>query len=185
MTKSLQDQLLGAGLVDSKKAKKISKESRKAKNEKRRSKDNSLTESQISAKIAQEEKLVRDRALNQKRQQEAHKKAIAAQIHQLVQHYKVSRSKGEQSYNFTDNKRVKKILVDNITYQEIVRGRLCIVRDGDNYEIIPKPIADKVSERDTSVVIVYNQKQNEASASVKDEDDEYYAQFEIPDDLVW
>lgn len=185
MSKSLQDQLLGAGLVDKKKATQISKQSRKSKNEKRRSKDDSLSEAQVAAKKALEEKQLRDRELNQKREQEANKKATAAQVKQLVQHYKIKRSDSDLTYNFSDQQVVKSIRVDKRTSDEIVRGRLCIVRVGENYEIIPKPIADKVIERDASAVVVYNQTDTNESAKSLDEDEAYYAQFEIPDDLVW
>jgi len=51
MSNSLQDQLLGAGLVDKKKAKAVAKESRKKKNTERRVKGNepTLSDAQKSA----------------------------------------------------------------------------------------------------------------------------------------
>ncbi len=199
MAKSLQDQLMGAGLIDSKKAKKISKDNRKQKKVQKKSKDNSLNEAQLAAQKAQQDKLKRDQELNQQRNAEAEKKSIAAQISQLVNHYKLDRKKGDTDYNFTDNSLIKKIVVSSEISNEIARGRLCIVRIGETYEVIPKPIADKIRERDQEVIVVYNQKpsanssstttssnqQTETTDSADQSDDDYYAQFEIPDDLVW
>ncbi len=189
MNKSLQDQLLSAGLVDGKKAKKISKENRKAKNEQRRKKEPTITESQQNAQKAMEEKKAKDRELNLARQVESDKKAIAAQVKQIVNQYRLSRTEGDTVYNFNDNGIVKRVSVKNDIAEEIIRGRLCIARVEENYSIIPKPIAEKIMERDESSVLVYNQKPStespEASQPDNDSDEAYYAQFEIPDDLTW
>lgn len=184
MTKSLQDQLLGAGLINPKKAKQISKENRKANKEKIKNKDNTPGETQAAILEAQRQKLERDRELNLKLKQEADKKALAAQINQLVNHYRLKRDSGEQEYNFKDGTLIKKIRVTPQMSEEIVRGRLCVVRCGESYELIPKPVADKIRERDASCVVVYNSKSNDEASSPASDDD-YYAQFEIPDDLVW
>jgi len=174
-----------------------------AKKQKGKGKEAELSEAQLAARQAQEEKLQRDQALNEQRKQEADKKAIAAQVTQMIQHYKVSRKGGEVEYHFTDTSKVKKILVPQSAYDEIVRGRLCIARVNDSYELIPKPVAEKIQERDTDTIVVSNEKPNKTNASATQanteqgsdkgnnnessvqSDDDYYAQFEIPDDLTW
>ena len=191
MNKSLQDQLLGAGLIDTKKAKQLSKEHRKANKEKVKKKDKKApSETQAAIQEAQRQKLERDRELNLKLKQEADKKALVAQVSQLVNHYKLKREGGEFEYNFKDGTIIKKIRVAPSMSEELVRGRLCIARTGETYEVIPKPIADKILERDASSVVVYNSKSSESIKSTESSastasDDDYYAQFEIPDDLVW
>ena len=57
MSKSLQDQLLGAKLIDDKKAKKMSKDNRKAKNIQRRNKDGGMNETQAAALKNKQEKI--------------------------------------------------------------------------------------------------------------------------------
>jgi uncharacterized protein YaiL (DUF2058 family) len=193
MNKSLQDQLLGAGLVDGKKAKQISKDSRKQKKQKGKSKEVELNEAQIAALQVQQDKLERDQALNLQRKLESDKKALAAQVAQMISHFKFARKGGELEYNFTDNNKVKKILVTQAVYDEIVRGRLCVVRSGEVYELIPKPVAEKILERDSESVVVNNEspkklKQDQGVAAPQpgvQSDDDYYAQFAIPDDLNW
>ncbi|MGH1486059.1 MAG: DUF2058 domain-containing protein [Cellvibrionaceae bacterium] len=185
MSKSLQDQLLGAGLVDTKKAKKISKETRKEKKVAKKNKDTGMNEMQSATFKAQQDKAERDRELNRLRNEEAGKKALAAQIAQLVGHYKVSRAGADIDYNFTDGKTVKKMLVTQRISEELVKGRLCIVRLTSTYEVIPKPIAEKIQERDASAIVVSNTSAANSDTSTQDDDDSYYAQFEIPDDLIW
>ncbi|MFL0809738.1 MAG: DUF2058 domain-containing protein [Agarilytica sp.] len=185
MKKSLQDQLLNAGLIDKKRAKKIGKESKKEKAQKVRSQDVGPNEEQAALLKARQEKIDRDRALNKQRDLELEKKAISAQIIQLIQHYKIDIKEGDVEYNFSDDGKVKKLRVTTVFREEIVRGKLCVARAGQSYVLIPKPIADKIKERDESVVVVANSKVGEKEDSLTDEDEAYYANFEIPDDLMW
>jgi uncharacterized protein YaiL (DUF2058 family) len=198
MSKSLQDQLLGANLIDSKKAKKISKEKRKTKNVQRRNKDTQLTETQAAALKAKQEKLERDALLNKQKNDEAAQKAIAAQVIQMIKQFRLSQTTGDTEYNFTDGKVIKKLRVSNNISTEIIRGRLCIAKLQDQYEIIPRPVAEKIRERDDSAIIVFNKTPSEQKNYIQDNDaantdthteatsdEEYYAQFEIPDDLDW
>ena len=59
-------------------------------------------------------------------------------------------------------------------------------RDGvvfvnDSYEVVPEPVARKIMERDEAAVVVLHERQQQAE---QDEDDPY-AGYEIPDDLMW
>jgi uncharacterized protein YaiL (DUF2058 family) len=198
MSKSLQDQLLGANLIDNKKAKKISKENRKEKNIQRRNKDTSLSESQAAALKTKQEKLEKDTQLNKQKNIEAEQKAITAQVIQMIKQFRLAQTAGDTEYNFTDGKVIKKLRVSNSISTEIIRGRLCIAKLKDHYEIIPRPIAEKIRERDNNAVVVFNKTPSERKTSLPNEgntsstsdteatsDEDYYAQFEIPDDLDW
>jgi uncharacterized protein YaiL (DUF2058 family) len=186
MSKSLQDQLLGAKLIDDKKAKKMSKDNRKAKNMQRRNKDGGMNETQAAALKNKQEKTARDTELNRVRNLEAEKKAIDAQVTQMIKHFRIVKQAGNVEYNFTDGKIIKKIGVTANISTELIRGRLCIARLNDAYEIIPRPVAEKIRERDADAIIVFNKTPSELKqTSSTSEDDDYYAQFEIPDDLDW
>lgn len=204
MSKSLQEQLLGANLIDGKKAKKISKENRKAKNIQRRNKEDTLSEAQIAAKEAKKAKQIKDSELNQQKNKVAEEKSVIAQIAQLIKHYRIEKTEGDNEYNFTDGKVIKKIRTTPAISNEIIRGRLCIAKinsnatnnhQDTNYDIIPRPIAKKIMERDASAIVVFNktlsQQSTEKNTAEKtgtdtiESDEEYYAQFEIPDDLDW
>lgn len=182
MANSLQEQLLKAGLVDKDKAKTINKTKRKeAKAAKGRGID-IVNESREAALNAAKEKAAKDRALNASLNEAAQRKAINAQIKQLIEIHSIARDKGDIAFNFTDGTKVKKIYVTPKQQNQLSCGVLSIAKQGDQYAIIPSPIADKIAQRDASRVI--NCRDSEAPAMTAEEE-EWYKDFEIPDDLMW
>lgn len=176
---SLQDQLLKAGLADEKKAKSIRNEKRKQRKQQPKGAVQ-VNETELRARRAREEKAERDRQLNLKRQQEAEQKAIQAQIRQLVETNRLDRSRGETSYQFVHDKKIKKLYVDDSMADQLARGRLAIIFVDDRYEIVAEGVARKIAERDeTAVVVLHDRKQDDVG------DDDPYAGYEIPDDLMW
>ena len=186
MSKSLQDQLLGAGLVDKKKAKQISKQKHKQRKVQQKTKEVAVNEAQELAEKARKEKHEKDLQLNLQRKEEAERKAIQAQIIQLINLNKLDRRSGDVAFNFSDGKSVKKIMVTNEISDRLSNGRLCIAKLGEKYEVIARPVVDKILERDQACIIVDNYNANQAdNVEEESEEDDYYAQFEIPDDLMW
>ena len=179
MTNSLRDQLAKAGLVDAKKVSAVNKEKRKQEQYERKHKVESVDEAKESARQAQQEKAERDRQLNAARNEEARNKAIVAQIRQLIETSRVSREGGDIAYNFTDGTKIKKILVTERMQDQLSNGRLAIVKFDVQYSVVPKPVAEKISARDASYVVVSNAVQQ------VDEADDPYADYKIPDDLMW
>lgn len=180
--KSLQDQLLKAGLVDTKKAKQVTKEKRKENKVARRSAEPVIDEIKLSAEQARQQKVERDRELNRQREAELQQKAIAAQIKQLIERHRQPKGAGanDVEYNFTHGKLIKKMRVAPDIQQQIIRGQLAVVALGEGYELVPRIVADKIALRDEKSIIVANTKQ----ATQVDEDDPY-KDYVIPDDLMW
>ncbi|MFL0798687.1 MAG: DUF2058 domain-containing protein [Cellvibrionaceae bacterium] len=179
---SLQDQLLKAGLVNEKKAKQVSKEKRKATKIQHKSKDVSVDENKVAAAQAMQERAERDRQLNKEREAKAEQKAIRAQIKQLIEMNAQKKALGSDedvSYNFTDGKKVKSIYVSPLIQEQLANGRLAIAKLGDRYEVVPSVVADKIKQRDESYIL-----SQQAVSTDMDEDDPY-ADFQIPDDLMW
>nr|WP_297403417.1 DUF2058 domain-containing protein [uncultured Marinobacter sp.] len=176
---SLQDQLLKAGLADDKKAKAIRSEKRKQRKQQPKGAAQ-VNEAEVRARQAREEKAERDRQLNLQRQQAAEKKAIQAQIRQLVETNRLNRSRGETSYQFVHDKKIKKIFVDDTMVDQLSRGRLAIVYVNESYEVVAEGVARKIMERDmNAVVVLHDRKQEDAG------EEDPYAGYEIPDDLMW
>jgi uncharacterized protein YaiL (DUF2058 family) len=157
---SLQDQLLKAGLIDKKKAHKINKTKNKQVKQKQKNKIETTDETKLAAQQAQAEKVERDRQLNLQRKKEAERKAVAAQIRQLVEM----------------NRRMP---VTETQLKQLGNGRLCIIKLDECYELIPTLVAEKIRMRDESTQIFSNQ-----TTETPDEDDPY-ADFQVPDDLMW
>src|SRR5690606_24517906 len=139
----------------------------------------SVHEAKLAALETQRKNLERTRELNAQRVAAANQKAIMAQIAQMVEQSRQSKGAGDIAYNFTHGKTIERIHVSAEVRAHLVAGRLVIVRLGDATELGPKIVADKIAERDPSLV-VYVKK----TCTVIDEDDPYAA-FQVPDDLMW
>ena len=131
---SLQEQLLKAGLADEKKAKQIKKEQRQAK--KANKGKPQVNESRLAAEKALAEKAQRDRELGRQRQAEADKKAIYAQIVQLVNTSRIDRKGGEVAYQFTDGKKIKKLYVTAAQQNQLTKGMIAISKLGEELSLI-------------------------------------------------
>lgn len=178
---SLQDQLLKAGLVDKKKAQKVNKTKQKQAKMKRKNKVETVDEAKLAAEKAHAEKVERDRQLNLQRKQEEEKRAITAQIRQLIEMNRQEKSAGDIAYNFTDGAKVTHIYVDEKQQKQLAGGLLAIVRLDDAYEIVPTAVSDKIALRDEGYLVACNRSDD---SSELDEDDPY-AEFQVPDDLMW
>ncbi|MBY5994128.1 DUF2058 domain-containing protein [Ferrimonas balearica] len=173
---SLQDQLLKAGLVSKHDAKKANK----AKHRALKSGKKVVNEAKADAAQKRAEQAERDRQLNAERKAEAEQKALQAQIRQLITVNSQPRAGGEVAYNFSDNGKITKILVTPALQQGLVNGQLAIARLDDQYHLVAAAVAEKVAQRDDKAIVMLNDKPE----NQPDEDDPY-AEFQIPDDLMW
>lgn len=180
---SLQDQLLKAGMVDAKKAKKVEKEKRKQAKQVRRGDAQPDNSAKIAVQQAKQEKANKDREVNQNNKLLAEKKAITAQIKQLIQTNKIIRQNNDIGYQFVDGKKIKKLYVDAIQQKQLEKGQIAIVYLNGNYELVATAVAEKIKQRDEKTVILLNDRAENSSSEV-DEDDPY-ADFKVPDDLMW
>jgi len=176
---SLQEQFLKAGLVDKKKVKQANQEKSQQKKVERRTGTQTVDEVRLAALETQRKNAERARELNAQRDAAATQKAIMAQIVQMVQQSRQSKGKGDIAYNFTHDNKIKRIYVSAAVQANLIAGRLVIVCQGENSELVPKVIADKIAERDPSLVVRVNKSSAEIDA------DDPYAAFQIPDDLMW
>lgn len=176
---SLQEQLMKAGLVDKKAAKQIDKDKRKQQKVARKSSQPQVDELKQAVEQSRADKAARDRELNAERDEVARQKAIAAQIVQLVRQNKQSKGGGDIAYNFTFGKKIKKLYVSAEVQKHLIAGRLVVVVIDDQAELVPRPVAEKIAERDPALVVMTSQTAQAAA------EDDPYADYQIPDDLMW
>lgn len=184
MALSLQEQLLKAGLTDKKKVRQVKQQKHKQVKAQQKHKQVETDEAKLAAAAAIEAKKIKDRELNQQAKIEADKKAIAAQIKQLITVNKQPKGKGDVVCNFTDGTLIKRIYVNATTQKHIAQGRLAIVKYEQGYELVPMPVADKIAERDEQCVVYRVDKLDQQPAESSETDD-WYADYQIPDDLSW
>ncbi len=177
MSNSLKDQLLKAGLVKKQDVKKKPKKKAPQVAKKNRKKP---SENALRTQRAMLDKAKKDKKLNEQRRAEAERKALIAQIKQLVNGSKVDRKDGETAYNFTHAKKVKTVYVTEEQHKQLSKDHLVIIAVGnDVFEVVPKVVANKIAERDANMV-VKNEQSSQAPAA-----DDPYADYQIPDDLMW
>lgn len=182
MVSSLQDQLLKAGLASAKEATAINKEKRKQAKARKGRNNPAVDEAKEAARQAAKHKAEHAKTMNAERDALANRKAVNAQIKQLISTHEENHSGGDISFNFTDGSKIKKLLVSARQQSRLVAGLLKIVKQGDSYALVPSPIADKIAQRDADRVI--NCRGNN-EPELTAEEKEWYKDFEIPDDLDW
>lgn len=181
MSSSLLEQLKKSGLVDKNKAQQLKNDQYKSQKRKgKKGAPESLSEAQLLAQKAQAEKLERDRRLNQQKQEEARRKAIAAQIKQLIETNRVEERHGEIVYNFADADVVKRLYISEQIHKHLMSGRLAIAKLGETYELVPMAVAEKIKQRDPQCIILA-----EHGSEPEQDGDDPYADYKIPDDLMW
>lgn len=179
MRNPLQEQLLKAGLAKKGKVDQIARDQAKQRQGKPVAAE---TAEKIDTQRLQAERAERDRALAAERNAQAHAREIAAQVRQIIDANKVKRE-GEISYRFNDGDKIHSVLVNEALRTQLAKGTLVIARSGDRYELLPRAAADKIRERDASAIVLdHGQAANSTPAS---DDDAFYSQFKVPDDLIW
>lgn len=186
MAGSLQDQLLKAGLSDKKKAKKINSQKKKAQKQSRKNNTELKNEAAELAEKAMQAEKEKSQALNEQRKLEAEQKAIAAQVRQIVDMNKIFAFAKDQedsaiAYNFSHEGKVKSLLVSPANHDLISRGKIAIAAHGDGYALIPTNAANKIQERDEASIVVLN----DSPADDQVDEDDPYADYQVPDDLMW
>lgn len=178
---SMQEQLLKAGLVSNAKAKAIKTEKNKQQQAQRHHKIEVIDEAKQLAQQALAEKAERDRLLNLQQQEQAKQKELNAQIKQLIDEHQIKfdAKNAEIAYHFTDGTKVKTLYVTEELRDQLAKGRLAIVKTDSSYAVLTVDAARKIKERDESRVLAWNEPKAEVA------EDDPYAAYEIPDDLMW
>lgn len=179
MRNPLQEQLLKAGLVNKAKAAQVVREQAKKKKGKGPA---APSAEHLEAQRLQREKAERDRSLAAERNAHRQASEARAQVVQIVASHKIPRE-GELAYRFTDGDKIKDLRVSEPLRAQLAEGSLVIVRHDGGYELLPRAAADKVYARMPDMIVLDHGRN--AAESDMGEDDEYYRQFVVPDDLVW
>ena len=181
---SLQDQLLKAGLTTKQKTRQANSDQRK-KNKQKRSgvqHDASLQET-VQQDLAQQknDKLAKDNALNEEKKKQLIAKEQQLRIKQILVHHQLKNIKGDNEYNYTFDNKIKKLALDLQTHKALINGRLSVCGFEEETYVVTSETAEKLAELDTQIILVQNEKVVEENT---DENDPY-ADYQIPDDMMW
>ena len=179
MANSFGDQFLKAGLVSKTRLNKANKSKSKQEKLKNKQKIEVVDEAAVAARQAAAEQAARDRELNRQQKEALERKAVLAQVRQLVEMNRLPRDEGEVGYNFQDGTAIKKLFVTQEIHDRLGRGLLAIARFDSGYEVIPSVVAEKIMQRDESCIV------SNVATQPEDADDDAYADYKVPDDLMW
>lgn len=169
---TLQEQLQQAGLISKSKLEKAKKRPKKSRVQAREVK------AAIEEKKRQQQE--HDKALSAQQNEQRLTKEIQAQIKMLINMNKIDLGDGDIKYNFTDGTLVKSLYMTGAVREQLIKGVLAIARDEERYVVIPSTVANKIAQRDPESII--DQKAPESDVIAEDDP---YADFVVPDDLMW
>lgn len=181
MSNPFQEQFLKAGLVTEKQVKQANQKKKSKQQPQRKKKaPPQLDEATLKARAAAREKAERDRELNRRKQEQAKKKAISIEIDQLIRENALKRDKEcELAYNFEHRNKVNRLYINAEMKQQIIAGKLGMARIEGRYELVPLTVAQKIKQRNENRVVILDPEDKKL-----DENDPY-ADYQIPDDLIW
>jgi len=177
---SLREQLLKAGLVDKSRLQQVNKQQAKQARQQRNVRQEPVTPEQQQQQREQAAKAARDRELNQQHNEARRQRELAIQLGQLIARHKLPRASDEEDrpFYFQNKGKIKRIYVSARNHQLISNGELAIVNHNGVFELVPAAIADKIRERNPSLVI-------ELPKETSPGQDDPYAAYQVPDDLMW
>ncbi len=180
MSGSLQDQLMNMGLANKKQAQAAKAQKRKESNKAKNTKKSATAEATESpTEIARKEQVARDKALNQQRLEAKKKRAEEAEVKQLIESNTVDIPKdGDIAYNFVHGTTVKKLHVNKELQSKLMKGLLSIAIYEGSYRLVPTAIAERIHKRDPEMAICIE-------PTGETNPDDPYADYEVPDDLMW
>lgn len=182
MNELFRDQLLKAGIVSKKQAKAAAHQENVARRQGRkgnRAEAEPGAAALESAREVLEQKRARDRELNLARAAAQQEQALAAQVNDLAGRHALKGWEGTVEYHFSDAGKVKTLRVSPAFQKELRDGAVGIVSGSGAYRLVPRAIALQIEERVPARLILLN----DPGESVSEDDP--YAAFPVPDDLMW
>lgn len=181
---SLQEQLMKAGLASKQDARNAKAQKRKAQKQKKKKGTVEISEVEQQVEQAKLEKQEKDKALNREIQQQAERTADLAKVRQMIKQHGLQDIEGEDVFKFSYENKVKEITVDGRTRQALVNGKLGVCVLGEDFYLLADETVRRISTIDDSfIAYLYELDADETSEEL--EEDDPYAAYQIPDDLMW
>jgi len=178
MSNSLQDQLLKAGLVS---REQLNDSRRRKKRKRKQSAGKSSPQPSPSAadKRRQEQRL-RDKRLNAERERRRQDQEKRLRIRELVLANSLNVAEADQIYNVVRGERIRRLYVTAEQRRKLSDGQLAVtIAKGRNHIVAPA-----VAEKIRAILPDYFVYLSSESASANEAEGDY-AEFKVPDDLIW
>jgi uncharacterized protein YaiL (DUF2058 family) len=157
MANPFQDQLLKAGLVSKKQAKKANHEKYLSRKKNKGKKGDNAAAISTKAREEQAAQAKRNRELNQQRIEDTRLRENRAQVKQLIEQNRLKPDDRGEPYYFTEQNKINRIFVAEEMAEQLSRGQLAIVRLGSSYEVVPAKVARQIAARDKKAVVAFHE----------------------------
>ena len=157
MGNPFQDQLLKAGLVSKKQAKKANLEKYLSRKKNKGNKKNNSSVVSDKAREEQAAQAKRNRELNQQSTEKKRQREQRAQIKQLIENSRQKLDDRGEPYYFTEQNTINRIFVSEDMAEQLSCGQLAIVKLGDGYEVVPAKVARQIASRDEEAVVAFHE----------------------------
>lgn len=111
------------------------------------------------------------------------RKANKARIKALIEANRVAEHAGESVYRFTQGSRIKQLFVNEAVRQQLIAGELLITRLNGTTHLVPPAIGEAILAINADWAMIHPGAAS--SAASKTDDDDEYADYQVPDDLQW
>lgn len=182
MSNPFQEQFLKLGLVGTKQVQENKKKQHQQKKQAVKSAP-VVDENALLAQQAVEKKRARDLELNREREEKLRKREVVSAIKQIIAQNRLAHDKNGVAYRFTEDKKIQRIFVTQEVADKLSKGALGVVRLAEEYEVLPKATVEKVSALDAKIFVFINASSSKNNET--DDTDDPYAEYKIPDDLMW
>ena len=180
--KSLQQQLIEAGLANKEKAARVGKQKRKQRRQSSGGKGGQPGPGTDAIAEARRRKQASDLQLEKARKAQAQARERRLQARQIIRDHRLDTREGDVPFQYLLDNKIKRIYVTAEQLKGLANGELAVVRSGEQRpQVVPADLLGKIQERDPSVKVAWN---DPAAPSSSDADDEY-AEYQVPDDLTW
>jgi len=156
MGNPFQDQLLKAGLVSKKQAKKANHEKYLSRKKNKGNKGDKSAEISNKARDEQAAQAKRNRELNLQRIEENRQREHRAQVKQLIEKNRLKLDDRGEPYYFTEQNKINRIYVAEEMADQLSRGQLAIVKLGSSYEVVPAKVAQQIASRDKETLVAFH-----------------------------
>ncbi|MGI2261461.1 DUF2058 domain-containing protein [Shewanella sp. GXUN23E] len=180
MANALQEQLLKAGLASKQKMRDVKTQKRRDRKSNVDDGSAAFKQELAAKKLAQAEK---DKALNEQRFAQAQERGQVRSLITEVKKLAITLPKdGEVKFNYTLDSKIYPVYLNEKLQKQLLNGQLGIVRLEDTSYLVPHKLAERVN------LLVpqwcgYLWCAQENAVAV--EEDDPYADYVIPDDLMW
>ncbi|MES1933369.1 hypothetical protein T35B1_12207 [Salinisphaera shabanensis T35B1] len=184
MSKSLQEQLLQAGLAKPKQAKKARRDKTREAQAARRDPKKAKEQDQLAREIAAKDAGKRDydRRLNEQRKAQREAQERQQMAVQIIERNRVA-AEGDNdqavAYNYNANGKIKRLMVSDTQRKALADGRMAIVRYQGKTSLVTAAVAERLQP------LIPNRIWLAKPADDTPDPDDPYAAYQVPDDLMW